>query len=159
MLGRDIEGKGFIELNFFNLFWVFVVCCFLGLIIETIYHMVVVEPGVYQDRAGLLFGPFSPDRRFRRAPHDGGAQPLLQGEPHHHLRGERHHRRPLRGGDRMVHAGGFRRHGVGLQRLHDLRPLPRSHRRDLRRPHEHALHVHVGCARVSYGSSSACRVS
>ena len=60
MLGRDIEGKGFIELNFFNLFWVFVVCCFLGLIIETIYHMVVVEPGVYQDRAGLLFGPFSP---------------------------------------------------------------------------------------------------
>lgn len=60
MLGRDIEGKGFIELNFFNLFWVFVVCCLLGLIIETIYHMVVVEPGVYQDRAGLLFGPFSP---------------------------------------------------------------------------------------------------
>lgn len=60
VLGRDIEGKGFIELNFFNLFWVFVVCCFLGLIIETIYHMVVVEPGVYQDRAGLLFGPFSP---------------------------------------------------------------------------------------------------
>ena len=60
MLGRDLEGKGFIELNFFNLFWVFVVCCFLGLIIETIYHMVVVEPGVYQDRAGLLFGPFSP---------------------------------------------------------------------------------------------------
>ena len=60
MLGRDIEGKGFIELNFFNLFWVFVVCCLLGLIIETIYHMVVVEPGVYQDRAGLLFGSFSP---------------------------------------------------------------------------------------------------
>ena len=60
MLGRDLEGKGFIELNFFNLFWVFVVCCVLGLIIETIYHMVIVEPGVYQDRAGLLFGPFSP---------------------------------------------------------------------------------------------------
>ena len=60
MLGRDLEGKGFIELNFFNLFWVFVVCCFLGLIIETIYHMVVVDPGVYQDRAGMLFGPFSP---------------------------------------------------------------------------------------------------
>ena len=60
MLGRDLEGKGYIELNFFNLFWVFVVCCVLGLIIETIYHMVVVEPGVYQDRAGMLFGPFSP---------------------------------------------------------------------------------------------------
>ena len=60
MLGRDPEGKGFIELNFFNLFWVFVVCSVLGLIIETVYHMVVVDPGVYQDRAGLLFGPFSP---------------------------------------------------------------------------------------------------
>lgn len=60
MLGRDLEGKGYIELNFFNLFWVFVVCCILGLIIEVIFHMVIVEPGVYQDRAGMLFGPFSP---------------------------------------------------------------------------------------------------
>ena len=60
MLGRDVEGKGYIELNFFNLFWVFVVCCVLGLIIETVYHMVVVDPGVYQDRAGMLYGPFSP---------------------------------------------------------------------------------------------------
>ncbi len=60
MLGRDLEGKGFIELNFFNLFWVFVVCCFLGLIIETVYHFVIVVPGEIQDRAGLLFGPFSP---------------------------------------------------------------------------------------------------
>ena len=60
MLGRDLEGKGFIKLNFFNLFWVFVICCFLGLIIETIYHFVVVVPGEIQDRAGLLYGPFSP---------------------------------------------------------------------------------------------------
>ena len=60
MLGRDLEGKGYIELNFFNLFWVFVICCFLGLIIETVYHFAVVVPGEIQDRAGLLFGPFSP---------------------------------------------------------------------------------------------------
>ena len=60
MLGREPEGKGYIELNFFNLFWVFVVCCFLGLIIETVYHFAVVVPGEIQDRAGLLFGPFSP---------------------------------------------------------------------------------------------------
>ena len=59
-LGRDTTGRGYITLNFFNLFWVFVICCFLGLVIEVIYHMAVVEPGVYQDRAGLLYGPFSP---------------------------------------------------------------------------------------------------
>ena len=59
-LGRDETGRGFIAMDFFNLFWTFVVCCVLGLLIETVYHMVVVEPGVYQDRAGMLFGPFSP---------------------------------------------------------------------------------------------------
>ena len=59
-LGRDETGKGFIALNFFNLFWIFVVCCVLGLAIETAYHFAVVDPGHYQDRARLLFGPFSP---------------------------------------------------------------------------------------------------
>lgn len=59
-LGRDETGKGFIALNFFNLFWIFVVCCVLGLALETVYHFLVVNPGHYQDRAGLLFGPFSP---------------------------------------------------------------------------------------------------
>ena len=60
LLGRAKGDRGFIELDFFNLFWVFVVCCVLGLVIETVYHMVVVDPGVYQDRAGMLYGPFSP---------------------------------------------------------------------------------------------------
>ena len=59
-LGLDMTGKGFISLNFFNVFWIFVVCCVLGLVIETIYHVVVVDPGHYEDRAGMLFGPFSP---------------------------------------------------------------------------------------------------
>ncbi|WP_350454161.1 putative ABC transporter permease [Slackia heliotrinireducens] len=59
-LGRDTTGRGYITLNFFNIFWVFVVCCFLGLVVEVIYHMTVVDFGVYQDRAGLLYGPFSP---------------------------------------------------------------------------------------------------
>ena len=60
MLGRDETGEGYIKLNYFNLFWVFFVCCVLGLVLEDIWHMTVNDPGVYQDRAGMLFGPFSP---------------------------------------------------------------------------------------------------
>ena len=59
-LGLDTSGKGYIQLNFYNIFWVFVICSVIGLVIETIYHMAVVEPGVLHDRAGLLYGPFSP---------------------------------------------------------------------------------------------------
>ncbi len=59
-LGLADPGEGYIRLDFFNLFWTFMVGSFIGLIVEIIFHMVVVEPGVYQDRAGLLWGPFSP---------------------------------------------------------------------------------------------------
>ena len=52
--------KGFITLNFFNLFWIFVVASVLGLLMEEIVHFLFVVPGQWQDRAGLLFGPFSP---------------------------------------------------------------------------------------------------
>ena len=60
LLGRDETGEGYIKLNFFNLFWVFMITSFLGLILEEIWHVAIVEPGVWQDRAGVLFGPFSP---------------------------------------------------------------------------------------------------
>lgn len=59
-LGLDETGKGYIKLNFFNLFWIFVIACVAGLVAEVIWHMTVVDPGHYQDRAGLLYGPFSP---------------------------------------------------------------------------------------------------
>lgn len=59
-LGRDESGRGYIALDFFNLFWIFVIACVLGDAIETVYHMLVVDPGVFQVRAGMLWGPFSP---------------------------------------------------------------------------------------------------
>lgn len=58
MAGRDLTGRGYISLDFFNLFWLFAIGCVFGLVIETIYHFILF--GEYQDRAGFLWGPFSP---------------------------------------------------------------------------------------------------
>ena len=59
MLGRDQSGKGYIALDFFNIFWLFTIASVGGLIMETIYHFALYN-GELQDRAGLLWGPFSP---------------------------------------------------------------------------------------------------
>ncbi len=58
MLGRDPSGKGFIDLEFFNIFWLFMVGSVGGLVLETVTHW--ISYGELQDRAGLLWGPFSP---------------------------------------------------------------------------------------------------
>lgn len=55
---RQYRGKAPYRLNFFNIFWTFVACSVIGLVVELVFHLVTV--GGYQDRAGLLFGPFSP---------------------------------------------------------------------------------------------------
>lgn len=57
-LGRDESGKGYIKLDFFNIFWIFVIGCLVGVVIETIYHFILF--GEYQNRTGMLYGPFSP---------------------------------------------------------------------------------------------------
>lgn len=59
-LGRDESGKGYIALNFFNLFWIFVIGALVGDFVETVYHYMIEVPGEFQIRAGLLWGPFSP---------------------------------------------------------------------------------------------------
>lgn len=55
---KQLEKRGYISLNFFNLFWVFMVASVVGLIVEVIFH--ALTRGGYQDRAGVLWGPFSP---------------------------------------------------------------------------------------------------
>lgn len=60
VLGRDQSGQGYMAVNFFNLFWLFVIGALVGDIVETVYHYMVEVPGEFQIRAGLLWGPFSP---------------------------------------------------------------------------------------------------
>ena len=50
--------KQYMPLNVFNLVWLFVVGSFVGLLLETVWHLVFY--GEWQDRAGLVWGPFSP---------------------------------------------------------------------------------------------------
>ena len=57
-LGRDPTGKGYITLNFFNCFWIFLVCCILGDLLEVGY--VLIKDGHFMHRTGMLFGAFSP---------------------------------------------------------------------------------------------------
>jgi len=59
-VGKDEESYrvSYMPLNFFNLFWVFMVGSVVGLVLEDIYHVAVY--GEWQSRIGLLWGPFSP---------------------------------------------------------------------------------------------------
>ena len=47
----------YLNLTFVKLFWIFVVGCFLGLVIEDVFHLIVYHE--WESRAGLVWGPFS----------------------------------------------------------------------------------------------------
>lgn len=63
-LGMSVDpNKGYIELDFFNLFWIFIIGCIIGLLAEYVFHVFFVwgfDTSQWYDRAGLLVGPFSP---------------------------------------------------------------------------------------------------
>lgn len=45
-------------LNFYKLFWIFFIGCFAGVVIETIWCLVVHSK--FESRQGLIYGPFNP---------------------------------------------------------------------------------------------------
>lgn len=58
-LGLDKTGRGYITLNFFNVFWIFVASCVIGDLFETVYYA-ALHDGEVINRTGMLWGQFSP---------------------------------------------------------------------------------------------------
>lgn len=52
------HNTGYLRLDWFTLFWLFVAGCVIGLAVETVFHAIVY--GGLESRAGLVWGPFSP---------------------------------------------------------------------------------------------------
>ncbi|MEE0844679.1 MAG: putative ABC transporter permease [Eggerthellaceae bacterium] len=52
------HGRRFIDATYFNLFWIFVIASFIGLVGETIVSAFM--DGYVKSRAGLVWGPLSP---------------------------------------------------------------------------------------------------
>lgn len=44
-------------LNFYKLFWIFFIGCFLGVVVETLWC--IATRGHYESRVGLIYGPFN----------------------------------------------------------------------------------------------------
>lgn len=112
MAGRDLTGKGYISLDFFNLFWLFTIGCVFGLVIETIYHFILF--GEYQDRAGFLWGAVLADLRLRRGDRHRVAQPFVAVELVADFLLKRGDRWRVRIFHQLVHAGRVRYSRMGL---------------------------------------------
>ena len=51
------EGSFADEMNFYKLFWIFVIGCFLGVVIETLWCLIRYRK--LESRKGLVWGPFN----------------------------------------------------------------------------------------------------
>lgn len=51
-------NQGYLHLDYFTIFWLFVGGSVFGLVVETVFHAIVY--GGFESRAGLVWGPFSP---------------------------------------------------------------------------------------------------
>lgn len=52
------HNQGYLKIDYFTMFWLFVAASVFGLGVETLYHAIVF--GGWESRAGLIWGPFSP---------------------------------------------------------------------------------------------------
>ncbi len=62
-LGQEVKEQvrpdhGYLKIDYFTIFWLFVGGSLFGLVVETIFHAIVY--GGIESRAGLVWGPFSP---------------------------------------------------------------------------------------------------
>ncbi len=62
-IGQEVKeqvrpDRGYLRIDYFTLFWLFVAGSVFGLVVETVFHAIVF--GGYESRAGLVWGPFSP---------------------------------------------------------------------------------------------------
>ncbi len=62
-LGQEMKeqvrpNQGYLRIDYFTLLWLFVAASVFGLVVETLFHVIVY--GGLESRAGLVWGPFSP---------------------------------------------------------------------------------------------------
>lgn len=134
------HNVGFLRIDYFTLFWIFVAGCVFGLVVETVFHAIVY--GGYEEprRAGV--GALLPHLRHGSRGAHGVAQPILPfAQPGHfpdsHGGGVGH-----RVCDQLGHGVFLGRGGVELRR----------HVRLHRRTHELRVRRHVGHAGAGVGA-------